>query len=352
MKKFFAALFYFLVAMLSACVLLVVFLTVSEYRPADVEAVPVTGTAQDREIPLEEPFNLISWNVGFAALGKDADFVMDGGGKAPKANLSQVEANLTGISDVMKREKDTSLWLLQESDFDCTRTFHIDFRDRLALAQNTSALNYSCLFVPFPWPPFGKVNSGLQTMSDYDMESAERISLPCPFSWPLRTANLKRCLLVSYLPVEGSEKKLVLVNLHLEAYDDGEGKRAQMQQLMEFIQAEYEKGNYVLAVGDYNQTFPDTEEQYPNRKPELWAPGALDPDGIPEGFTVAYDASVPTCRLLNQPYNPSDTENTQYYVIDGMILSPNVQLNSVETLDEAFVLSDHNPVRFNITLTA
>ena len=63
-----------------------------------------------------------------------------------------------------------------------------------------------------------------------------------------------------------------------------------------------------------------------------------------------YDLGTPSCRLLNQPYNPSDTANTQYYVIDGFILSPNVQLEEVETLDLGFENSDHNPVRIQVTL--
>ena len=50
------------------------------------------------------------------------------------------------------------------------------------------------------------------------------MQLPCPFSWPTRIANLKRCLLVERIPIADSDKELVLVNLHLEAYDDGEGK--------------------------------------------------------------------------------------------------------------------------------
>lgn len=101
------------------------------------------------------------------------------------------------------------------------------------------------------------VNSGLLTTTVYDIDSAERISLPCPFNWPVSTANLKRCLLVSYLPISGTSSKLVIVNLHLEAYDDGEGKIAQTKQLREFIQSEYEKGNYVIAGGDFNQIFPN-----------------------------------------------------------------------------------------------
>ena len=54
----------------------------------------------------------------------------------------------------------------------------------------------------------------------------------------------------------GSDREPVLVNLHLEAYDDGEGKIAQTNQLRDYIEDEYAKGNYVIAGGDFNQVFP------------------------------------------------------------------------------------------------
>ena len=77
----------------------------------------------------------------------------------------------------------------------------------------------------------------------------------------------------------------------------------------------------------------------------------MDESSLPgEGWQYAYDTSVPTCRLLNQPYDPADTKNTQYYVIDGFILSPNVELVSVNSLDMGFENSDHNPVSICVRL--
>ena len=76
----------------------------------------------------------------------------------------------------------------------------------------------------------------------------------------------------------------------------------------------------------------------------------LDEKLLPEGWTLAFDLTTPSCRLLNQPYDPGDAAGTQYYVIDGLILSPNVELRSVETLDAGFAYSDHNPVKIQIVL--
>ncbi len=327
-------------------------LTATEYLPAPVEPVAVAQTGAGAPLRTGEELTVLCWNIGYGGLGRDSDFFMDGGKQSKAADQGTVHLYLDGISRTIA-ENSPDLVLLQEVDVDSGRTYGIDERQLLSagMSYEAFALNYSCPFVPVPWPPIGKVNSGLYTMTGgLIVSSAERVSLPCPFSWPLRIANLKRCLLVSYLPIEGSDRQLVLVNLHLEAYDDGEGKIAQTNQLRAFIQSEFAKGNYVIAGGDFNQVFPGSLALYPNRHPENWEPGVLDEALLPEGWTLAYDLSVPTCRLLNQPYNPADTAGTQHYVIDGLILSPNVELRSVQTLDAGFANSDHNPVRLVVSL--
>ena len=352
MKKILSFLLKLIGILILAVAVLLGWLTATEFNPAPVEEAQVTRAGDVDTLKGGDTLTVLSWNVGYGGLGKDSDFFMDGGKDARSADEVTVKAYLEGISATI-RETGADLVLLQEVDSDSSRTYGIDERSFLSdsMSCETYALNYSCPFVPVPVPPIGKVHSGLYTITDdLTIDRAERISLPCPFSWPLRIANLKRCLLVSYLPIDGSDKQLVLVNLHLEAYDDGAGKIAQTKQLREFIASEYEKGNYVIAGGDFNQVFPGSLERYPNTHPENWEPGVLDAELLPAGWTLAYDLTTPTCRLLNQPYNPADREGTQYYVIDGLILSPNVALKSVETLDVGFANSDHNPVRLEVSL--
>ena len=351
MKRFLKVLLIIVLVIVAAAAGLIAWLSIAEYRPEAVEELNFTARDESAPaLPQGESLTVLSWNIGYSGLGSNADFFMDGGENVKSSDRVRVESNLLNISQLLYGENAPDLILLQEVDTNSSRTYNIDQSACLAGANAAHALNYSCPFVPFPLPPIGKVNSGVFTTTDYAIDRAERVSLPCPFSWPVSTANLKRCLLVSYLPIEGSDRQLVLVNLHLEAYDDGEGKIAQTRQLNEFIQAEYEKGNYVIAGGDFNQIFPGSLEVYPNTHPELWEPGVLTEDMLPVGWSYAYDLRVPSCRLLNRPYDPEDTENTQHYVIDGFILSPNVTLESVETLDEGFIASDHNPVLLRVTL--
>ena len=345
-------------AVVLAAALLILWLTVREYRPAAVEDVTVNRTGAPKTVFLApgDSLTVLSQNTGYAGLGADSDFFMDGGSDVAPSR-EQMDANLAGISGLLEERK-ADVFFLQEVDTNSGRTSSVDqskiywgqlLSDGKGAYSFSHALNYSCDFVPFPWPPIGKVHSGLQTLSRLHVSSAQRIALPCPFSWPVSTANLKRCLLVNYVPLEGSDRQLVLVNLHLEAYDDGEGKAAQTKMLMDFLTGEYEKGNYVIAGGDFNQTFPGALDAFPMQDPSLWTPGVLENSMLPQGWQFACDLSVPSCRLLNHPYDP-DPAGNQFYVIDGFILSPNVRLDRVETLDCQFQYTDHNPVAIEVTL--
>lgn len=328
---------------------LVVYLSIAEYKPADREAVSRYTVKEAAPVQTGQTVTVYTWNIGYAGLGKDSDFFMDGGKMVDPPSQEAVENNMDAITSFIQSQE-ADAWLLQEVDVNSSRTENMDQFAILQKNWNGSsgfAYNYKCPFVPIPLPPLGRIESGIATLTaPQTSENMTRISLPCPFSWPVRIAQIKRCLMITRLPVEGTDRELVLINLHLEAYDDGEGKRKQTELLLQVLQEEYEKGNYVIAGGDFNQSFPGVLDKYPIADSEKWTPGILENDTLPEGWQFAYDVSSPTCRLLDQPYS----EDCQLYVIDGFILSPNVQLQQVQTVDLDFQNSDHNPVRLEVTL--
>lgn len=350
-KKIFKTAGFILLLLVLILGALLAYLTVTEYRPEERSAAE-SGSPGSSSMVGTGSLTLLTWNIGYAGLDADEDFFMDGGTMVNPVDQDHVEKNLSAISDYLT-SAGAGICLLQEVDRDSSRSGNVD--ELLALNGNTGlgwtyATNYRCGFVPYPVPPIGKMDAGIATLSDFEMSAnAERISLPCPFRWPVRTANLKRCLLVSRFPVDGEGHEFVAVNLHLEAYDNGEGKAAQTKMLLEVLESEYKKGNYVVAGGDFNQVFPDSLEAYPIKNPNLWKPGALEESALPNGWQFAYDTASPSCRLLNQPYAPGSGD-TQYYVIDGFLVSPNIEVKSVETEDLEFANSDHNPVKLEITL--
>lgn len=345
--------------------------TIAEYRPAAIESVdfvfPSGMDGGSKNLALEfaqgELLTFISWNIGYAGLGAKQDFFMDGGKMVQPENKSLVEDNLAGIARIIKNNP-ADFWLMQEMDENSQRSFNINQRDFIGNKTGMGsvyAYNFKCFFVPYPIPFIGKVASGLGTFTNFTLKNSERYALPVPFLWPVRTANLKRSLLVSRvsLGTTGSEvaPELVLVNLHLEAYDDGAGKIAQTKMLMDFLIAEYKKGNYVIAGGDFNQSFPSTGGKGYAVHDGYWQPGILETSMLPVGWQFGSDENVPTCRLNNAVYEDALNdkqlkEGWQYYIIDGFIVSPNVFLKSVVTLDEDFIYSDHNPVKIEVQLVA
>lgn len=333
---------------------LIGFLSIAEYRPADRETVPVEGTAE-RTLKDGDSLTVLSWNIGYAALGETADFFMDGGTMVRAESRELVEQNLAGIEAELSALKPDVLFL-QEVDRDSSRSSRVkeyaELNRALPSYQSSFANNYNVAYVPYPMPPLGKVDSGLATFSRFAVSDAQRIQLPVPFSWPVSTINLKRCLLVSRISIEGSEKELVLVNLHLEAYDDGEGKIAQTAMLAAFLQDEAEKGNYVIAGGDFNQIFSSADgSRFPTMEGN-WQAGQIDVTQFSAGWKFLMDENVPSCRLLDRPYHDADPDTFQYYMIDGFIISDNLTVELFETQDLGFVVSDHNPVLLRVTLGA
>ena len=336
-------------------------LTIAEYRPAETENLEIRrhggSSASTALTPAAGvPLNLLTWNIGYASLDESQDFFMDGGKGVQPPNDENVKRNLAGIRETISRSG-CDVALVQEADIASKRSYYVD--QRAYLTENFSGVsvfahNFLCIFVPLPFPEFiGRVSSGLVTLSRFEISAAQRRSLPNPFSWPVRAANLKRCLLVSRIPLGNPANKgaeLVVVNLHLEAYDSSGGREAQTKALLDFLRQEYAKGNYCIAGGDFNQSFPGIDPvRFAVKRSDYFVAGTLSPSLLDSGWQYAADRETPSCRLLNEPYS-GDPDNTQLYVIDGFILSPNVELVEVSTFDLGFKYSDHNPVKLKVLL--
>ena len=348
---------------------LITFLTITEYRPADLEEREIRFPPQTGEPALSDarqpaplpalpraaigvPISLLSWNIGYAGLDAGADFFMDGG-KTVRPAAAAVSRNLDGITQTIAAAH-CDIVLVQEVDTASRRSYYTNQASLLAAGfpgSSAFAWNFRCAFVPYPFPEFiGKVSSGLVTLNRFETSTAMRISLPNPFAWPVRAANLKRCLLVSRLPLANSQAELVIVNLHLEAYDTSGGREAQTRALLDLLYREYAQGNYCIAGGDFNQNFPGIDPvRFAIKNSEHFIAGELSPALLAEGWRFAADPVTPGARLLNEPYS-GDLDATQLYVIDGFIISPNVKLISAQTFDMGFAYSDHNPVKIEVRL--
>jgi endonuclease/exonuclease/phosphatase family metal-dependent hydrolase len=323
--------------------------TLTDYRPADIMRLRVNGKAVgDLK---KDTVDLYIWNIGYAGLGRESDFFLDGG-QHTRVSSDLTAKNLDGIKSTIAGWEGADFILLQEVDEDARRSFGVNQFQEIndLLGENYGgvlAFNYVVKFVPVPlFKPYGRVRAGLATYTPYKADSIDRYQFPGNYAWPRRIYFLDRCFMVMRIPYK--ERELLVINTHNSAYDDGTLKAEQMKYLRDFITAEYEKGNYVVVGGDWNQCPPEFECYGDFDQEEVdYEQNNIDRGFMPEGWQWSYDPDVMTNRKLAAPYQPGKTYTT---VIDFYLTSPNITVLSVEGQDLDFDYSDHQPVRLQVRL--
>ncbi len=315
------------------------------------------GESTTQKVATNTSYRAMTYNIGFGAYSPEYSFFMDTGvmddgtevtGKYGKGiSREDVEKNTNGSFAAVK-SANADFVLLQEVDENSDRSYHIDQRKAFALDgyARVYAENFHSAYLFYPFhDPHGQSNAGIVTLSRFRADSSLRRSLPLATDFS-KFFDLDRCISITRLPVEGSEKQFVLINLHLSAYDEGGKIRAlQMQMLNEILAQEKKDGNYVLAGGDFNHLLRETNFPDQQQTPSWIA--QFPADGLTEGFRVYSPENAPTCRGADIPY----TKGVNYTcVIDGFIASDNVKVSLVNTYDLDFAYSDHNPVTIIFSL--
>lgn len=182
------------------------------------------------------------------------------------------------------------------------------------------------------------------TSSKYDISNSVRYSLPIDESFPTRFFDLDRCFSLNRINLSNG-KELVLINVHLSAYDEGGIiRKLQLEVLNNILKTEYEKGNYVVAGGDFNHDIVNSINLFETKQkvPE-WV-YQLDNDDLTTGYRFESATNFPTCRSSDMEYKDGVNYSV---VIDGFIVSDNIEVISTKVIDqdgELFLYSDHNPV--------
>ena len=354
--KSFISLVLFLAVLVTG---MVEYLMLTEFRPREIESIGVNPAYSD---PLKkgDTLHILTWNCGWGGLGSGADLSAEEGKDVLKAGKERVTDNLTGITEASAMA-DPDVIFYQEVDRESARSHRIDepivicnvLMEEYEEEYTTAfAYNYDVHFIPFPIPPLGKVRSGLMTLTDFSVETAERIRLPSSSRWPARLVSPKYCLLRESIPVSDSGRSLVLFNLQLEpgsgsAKEDEED--AQIRVLMDLMNEEARKGNYVIAGGDFGRTFSSTDPGAYAQEDGEPLPGVIDTEKTGGEWQYLMDSTYPTCRAPEGSGERTDG-GFRYSVVDGFIVSSNIEVRFSETQNMDFVFSRHNPVLLECVL--
>ena len=332
----------------------VLYVILSYDRIEDHQVLAPAGRPSSDCLDADGEFTVVTQNCGFGAYSPDFTFVMDGGRQSWANDRETVVDDIDGLAEAAASFSPDFI-LFQEIDFDSTRSYHVDERAQMQAHfpdyAEVFAVNYHSAFLMYPFTqPHGASNSGILTFSRTGITSAERRSLEISTGFS-KFLDLDRCYSIQRIPVENG-KELVLINLHLSAYGtDAAQGNAQLEMLFDDMKKEYEQGNYVICGGDFNHDFTGNSIQTfnPGSDAEFsWChpfPDAI----IPEGFTKCTDYAegmVASTRNTDIPYS----EESFTVILDGFLVSDNVECRFVQNIDTGFLYTDHNPVVMRFVL--
>ena len=247
-------------------------------------------------------YRAMSHNIGYGAYPPSYSFFMDGGKYSRAYDKKTVEKNMQGIVTTTKELEPT-----------------------FAFYQEV-------------------------TLSQAEITSSKRYSLPIETNFN-KFVDLDRAFTVSRMPVKNGHE-FITINTHLSAFTkDRSIQAAQLKKIFDVMESEYKKGNYVMVAGDYNHDVlgnsPDVFST--SKKRETWT-HPFPKEELPAGFHLPTgklaEEKKPSARALNEPYKQGKTYTT---LIDGFLVSDNINVEAVHIKDMQFKYSDHNPVYLDFT---
>lgn len=353
-KKIFKWIGAILLALVVIVAAYLVYVFATYHRIEDNRAVEPENNS-GRQVSADTPYVITTFNIGFGAYSSDYSFFMDGGTESRAFSKEAVIGNTEGAMGIIG-DIAPDFAFFQEVDTDSTRSYHVNQYDMLKETfsdmASDFAVNYDSAYLFYPiLKPHGKSKAGLATFSGYEIESCVRRSLPIDTS-VMKFVDLDRCYSVTKVPADNG-KYLCLYNIHLSAYTkDGSIRESQIKMLGDDMKSEYDAGNYVVCAGDFNQDLYGNSGEIFKASQETpgWAepfPKEFLPDGLALALPEVTDDLSPTCRNADAPYVEGENFVT---VLDGFILSDNVECVEVKNIDAGFEYSDHNPVKLTFRL--
>lgn len=329
-----------LVALLLAVLVgVVVWMAGGVQRPRTFEA-PAVGAAADPSTRTStSTIRVLVWNIAWG-YGQGSE----GSGRAKPA--SHFEETLERMASVIRRTE-ADVVLLQEVDFNCTRSHGIDQGRRLGelagLPYMAPAVSWTANWVPFPyWPPsdhFGRMSSGGAVLSRFPVRQNRVTLLPKPDTNPGYYNLFYLFRYVQRAVLETPSGPINIFNAHLEAFDP-DNRQAQAARYAELL--EESTGEPVIAGGDLNSIPADAAQR----------DGFADePETSFEGdSTYATIASVPG---LSDVFAAGATDAKNAYTfpahaptrrLDHLFASEAFEVVSARVVSEAHDASDHRPL--------
>ena len=271
-------------------------------------------------------FSIVTYNIGYLS-GMTNNRAIEKPKQLFDNNMNKVLLETKNVNP--------DIIAFQEIDYNASRSYNVNQETEIAaLGFNyaAKAVNWDERYLPFPYWPikmhFGKVVSGQSIISKYPLKEHQRIVLQRVESEPFyRNAfYLERLAQVVKVVLNGQE--VVLINIHLEAFD----KATRVNQFEEVLAIfnKYKNDYPTILLGDFNSRARDKDAVIQ----KMFAMKGVG--------NAAFD--------MNNLGNTFDTKNP-FERIDYIFYTKNsIEYISGKVLNQFEQASDHLPVEMQFKL--
>ncbi|MEM6465543.1 MAG: endonuclease/exonuclease/phosphatase family protein [Pseudomonadota bacterium] len=284
---------------------------------------------------------VVTWNLGFGALGHEASFIGDGGTSIWPSTRRDVKANVQTIVTTLQELK-ADVYCLQEVSKGGTQSRGVNILSAISEALPQHQGHFEPDIYVLGRPSRMLLPHGLALFTRLPLLAADHKVLGHS-TWGgfiQKRHGAQLCAL------DAGPSTLRLSNLHLEAYTEEEGKKwAAAQRLFDW--AKSSSAPTVLA-GDWNMllaplgTQPDADQSYDIS----WAV-EFPADRLPDGLSLVPAEGVPTNRSVQAPLSSG---RCLFSSLDGFVVSDGIANPSAHVVDLGFGPSDHHPVVLDLDL--
>ncbi|KGL61854.1 endonuclease/exonuclease/phosphatase family protein [Polaribacter sp. Hel1_85] len=253
MKRILKGVFNFFILLIIAAVIF--FFWASSSTLEDNEYSKLITNNYKNTIDNDSIFSIVTYNIGYLS-GMTNNLPIAKPKELFDTNLQKVLAETKTVNP--------DIIAFQEIDYKASRSFNVNQQNEIAkLGFNyvAKAVNWDETYVPFPyWPPtmhFGKVVSGQSIISKYPLKNHERIVLERVPDAPFYRDALYIERLAQIVKVVLNEREVVLINVHLEAFD----KPTRVNQFKEVVAIfnKYKDMYPTILLGDFNSKARDKD---------------------------------------------------------------------------------------------
>lgn len=299
------------------------------------------------ETKAKKKLSIITYNVGFAS-GLSNN-------QAVQTEKSLFDKNLKAIKDVLSNLQPDFI-ATQEIDIDSKRSYNINQVKEISKKAETRYAaflpNWNKRYVPFPyWPPavhYGKVFSGQSFHSKYPINYQKRHNLQQPLDKPYHYNKLYLSRLFQECEVQIGEKKLLIINVHLEPFSIM-NREKQAKLLVKLYNKHKDKA--VIILGDMN-SLPPYATKFKGF-PDVHNNDDYTGDNSME--TIFTNTNLKSA-ITKEKYEKNPLDAFTFYSespsrkLDYILYNDKIEPITARVITEAKTASDHLPVYFEFSI--